>query len=304
MKDKNKTKEISQIYKTIFDNAKDGILIADIENKKFHMGNNMICEILGYSPEEIRNIGVMDIHPEKDLPYVIEEFEKQSRKEIGLARDIPVKRKDGSIFYADINSFPILSGKPYLVGIFRDSTDRKRAEEVLRESEGKYRTLVENIPQKIFTKDSRSVYVSCNEKFASDLGITPEEITGKTDYDFFPKELADKYRSDDRRIMKSGETKCIEEQYIQDGEKVWVYTVKTPLRDKDGNTVGILGVFSDITERRQAEEALRERKKELEFKTQNLAEANIALKVLLKRRDEDKAELEEKILCRNRLLHG
>jgi PAS domain S-box-containing protein len=136
MKDKNEIKELSEIYETIFDNAADGILIAVIENKKFHMGNKMICEMLGYSLEEIKNMGVMDIHPEEDLPYVIEQFKKLSRKEIELAKDIPVKRKDGSIFYVDIKSFSItLLGKPYLAGIFRDTTERKHAEEVLKERE-------------------------------------------------------------------------------------------------------------------------------------------------------------------------
>jgi PAS domain S-box-containing protein len=139
----------------------------------------------------------------------------------------------------------------------KEIEENKRVEDALRESEGKYRTLVENIPQKIFTKDRRSVFVSCNDNFARDLGITPEEIAGKSDYDFFPKELIDKYRSDDERIMESGETEGIEEQYMLGGEKLWVYTVKTPLRDKEGHTAGILGVFSDITERKRAEEALR-----------------------------------------------
>jgi PAS domain S-box-containing protein len=132
----------------------------------------------------------------------------------------------------------------------------EKEREALRESERKYRTLVENIPQKIFTKDRRSIYVSCNELFARDLGITPEEFTGKTDYDFFPKELADKYRHDDNRIMESGETEGIEEQYIHGGKKVWVYTVKTPIRAKDGNIAGMLGIFSDITERRNLEAQL------------------------------------------------
>ena len=148
MKDKNEIKELSEIYETIFDNAADGILIAVIENKKFHMGNKMICEMLGYSLEEIKNMGVMDIHPEKDLPYVIEQFKKLSRKEIELAKDIPVKRKDGSIFYVDIKSFPItLLGKPYLAGIFRDTTERKHAEEVLKEREQELEIKTHNLEE-------------------------------------------------------------------------------------------------------------------------------------------------------------
>ncbi|MBU4312410.1 MAG: PAS domain S-box protein, partial [Candidatus Omnitrophica bacterium] len=118
-----------QKFKTIFDKAIDGILVADPENKRFYTGNKMICQMLGYSQEEIKNLGVMDIHPKKDLPYVIEQFEKQSKGELTLAKDIPVKRRDGSVFYTEVNSAPItLFGKTYLMGIFRDITERKRIE--------------------------------------------------------------------------------------------------------------------------------------------------------------------------------
>ena len=148
MKDKNEIKKLSEIYKTVFDNAADGILVAVVESKKFHIGNKMICEMLGYSLEEIENMGIVDIHPEEDLPYVIEQFEKLSRKEIELAKDIPVKRKDGSIFYADIKSFSItLRGKTYLAGIFRDTTERKHAEEVLKEREQELEIKTHNLEE-------------------------------------------------------------------------------------------------------------------------------------------------------------
>ncbi len=145
---------------------------------------------------------------------------------------------------------------PFGVYAYVATTRRKRSEEALRESEGKYRTLVENLPQKVFIKDRSLVYVSCNEEYARDLGLKPDEIPGHTDYDFYPKELAEKYRADDARIMQSGETEEIEEAYIQDGQEVFVHTVKTPVRDEDGKVVGILGVFWDITQAKQAEEAL------------------------------------------------
>jgi len=116
-------------------------------------------------------------------------------------------------------------------------------EEALEKSESKYRTLLENLPQKIFLKDVSSVYVSCNENYAKDLKIKSEEITGKTDYDFYPKELAEKYRADDKKIIQSGETEDIEEKYIQDGKEVIVHTVKIPVKDQQGSVIGTLGIF-------------------------------------------------------------
>ena len=121
-----------------------------------------------------------------------------------------------------------------------------------------YRTLLDNLPQNIFLKDGNSVYLSCNENYARALKIKAEEIVGKTDYEFYPKGLAEKYRADDKRIMESGKAEEIEEKYIQEGKEFIVQTVKTPIKDEQGNVIGILGIFWDITECKRAEEVLRE----------------------------------------------
>ena len=142
--------------------------------------------------------------------------------------------------------------------VFTGALQRKRAEDALRQSEKKHRSLTENLPQRIFHKDANLVYVSCNERYAQDLGIAADEIAGKTDFDFHPKELADKYRADDRRLMESGRTEEIEESYVRDGQHLFIHTVKTPLTDSAGNVAGALGIFWDITERRELEEQLRQ----------------------------------------------
>lgn len=127
--------------------------------------------------------------------------------------------------------------------------DRKQSEEELRLSENKYRILIENLPQRIFFKNKDSTYVSCNEKYARDLKIHPDEIIGKTDFDFFPQALAEKYRTDDKRIMSMEKTMDIEEKYIKEGQELMVHTVKTPMKDDNGHIIGVLGVFWDITEK-------------------------------------------------------
>ena len=148
--------------------------------------------------------------------------------------------------------------------------ERKQAEDKLLESENKYRTLLENLPQKIFQKDRDSVFVSCNQNFARDLKIKPEEIKGKTDFEFFPKELAEKYRADDKRIVESRKTEDIEEKYVVDAQEIWVWTIKTPVKNEKGNITGILGIFWDITERKQAERALEKERKLLRTLIDNL----------------------------------
>lgn len=116
-----------------------------------------------------------------------------------------------------------------------------------------------NSPQKkIFFKDKNLFYVWCNEHYAKDLMIKPQDIAGKTDYDFFPKELAEKYRLDDKKIMRKGLTEDIEENYVKGGKKFWVHTIKTPVKDAEGSTAGILGVFCDTTEQRLLESMLKE----------------------------------------------
>jgi len=123
-------RESEQIFRAIFDNAADGILLTDVESKRFYMGNRVICQMLGYGEHELKTLEVVDIHPEEDLPYVIEQYKRQMEGELTLARNIPVKRKDGSTLYADINAFPMTLGpKTYLVGIFRDITSRKHLEQ-------------------------------------------------------------------------------------------------------------------------------------------------------------------------------
>ncbi|MCP4676938.1 MAG: PAS domain-containing protein [Deltaproteobacteria bacterium] len=140
----------------------------------------------------------------------------------------------------------------------KDLSERQRD---LSESEHKYRTLMENIPQRIFYKDRSLVYVSCNENFAGDLDIGAAEIAGKTDFDFFPKQLAEKYRNDDQRILESGNVETIEEDYVTlGGDPIVVQTVKTPMRNEDGQIIGLLGIFMDISDRIRVEE----KRKELE----------------------------------------
>ena len=146
-----------------------------------------------------------------------------------------------------------------------DITERKLAEKTLQEREARYKTLIENIPQKIFMKDRDYRFMSINENFARDIGISPEEIVGKLDRDLFSNELADKYHAADVRIITTGKTEELEEKYVVDGKETWVNTIKTPVRDDKGEIVGLLGIFWDITGRKRIEEDLRESENKFKY---------------------------------------
>jgi len=149
------------------------------------------------------------------------------------------------------------------MGSHRKRWTQKEEKKFLR-SEIKYKTLVEHIPNKIFIKDINSIYLSCNENYADDLNMKPEDVVGKTDYDFYPKELAEKYRTDDKRIMETGKTEDMEEKYIEHEEERWVHTVKTPYKNGRGGSIGVLGIFRDITEHKKAEADLSQTRNYLE----------------------------------------
>ncbi len=129
-------------FRSIVNNATDGILVADAECKRFALANATICEMLGYTEEELLELELSDIHPEEDLPRVADAFERQVSGAEPMACDIPVLCMDGSVFYADVNSAVItLGGRTCLMGIFRDVTDRRRIQDELKHSREELRHL-------------------------------------------------------------------------------------------------------------------------------------------------------------------
>jgi len=135
---------------------------------------------------------------------------------------------------------------------------------------------LDNIPQRVFWKDQNSVYVGCNKPFALDVGYEdPGELVGRTDYEHGSAALADLYRADDREVMESGRSKInYEERQIRpDGTRAWLITSKVPMYDQDGQVIGALGTYSDITERKLAEEDIRQTNAYLENIFENSPDA-------------------------------
>lgn len=170
-----------------------------------------------------------------------------------------IHQADGMVFLSRSIAIPDEAGN-YLYSRHNliDITELVQARTRLAEQEDKHRTLLENLPQRVFYKDRHSVYIACNSAYARDLKLlSADAIAGKDDFTFYPQALAEKYRSDDQRIIETGITEDIEEPYIQDGNELWAHTVRTPVRDSNGEVIGVLGIFWDVTLQRQALERIK-----------------------------------------------
>ena len=134
----------------------------------------------------------------------------------------------------------------------------ERRQKELRETEVFYHTLVETLPQHILRKDLDGRFTFANQRLCAELGRSLEEIRGKTDFDFWPRELAEKYRRDDRQVIESGQVlDVVEEHVTPQGETLYVQVMKTPLFSHDGKPIGIQGISWDVTRRFRTEEQLK-----------------------------------------------
>ena len=155
---------------------------------------------------------------------------------------------------------------------------RQQTEKALRSSEAFYHSLVESLPQNIFRKDEAGHFTFANQRFCDILKKPLEEIVGKTDFDLFPHNLAEKYRHDDRAVMDSRETfDEVEEHITPAGDDLYVHVMKIPLLDASGRPMGIQGVFWDVTARERAERMLQQTNKQLEQAVQSERQARETL---------------------------
>ncbi len=276
-------KESGKIFIAIFDNAADGILIVDVQNKQFQIGNKAICQMLGCANKEIENMSIEDIHPREKLPEIIEMFNRQVRRELTLAKDIPVKRKDGSVFYADINSFPIkLGSNKYLIGVFRDVMERRDADESLRQSEEKFRLVMEATNDALWDWNLVTGETYRNPRHATMLGYELVELSSSN------KEWEKRIHPDDKplvlKVLKenlSGKKDSFEHEYrlrTKSGDYIWILgRGKVVERNKDGSPVRMIGTNIDITERKKAEEALRQSEETLRSLVNAITESVILI---------------------------
>ena len=250
-------------YQSLADQLPLSLIRKDAEGRRTYV-NRHYCDQHGIGPEHVLGKSDFDLFPEElahkfaaDDRRVIERGEVLHNIEEltginGTKRIIdriksPVRHHDGSIIGVQV--------------LFWDVTDDVAAREALRESEAHYQSLVESLPLSVFRKDADYRLVFGNQRFCEALGQPLSSFYGKTDFDLFPSDLAEKYRHDDLRIIETGAAiEDVEELIHADGQRFYIQTFKGPVRAADGKVIGIQGMFWDVTASKRAEKELRKAK--------------------------------------------
>jgi PAS domain S-box-containing protein len=255
-----KLREGEEKYRGLFENANDAIYLIDPETTQILDCNPKAAEMDGYSIEELRQMTIVDLHPETEHDELPEKFEAVSRE--GSATGISGLHhvhKDGRLVPIEVSATMVeIGGRLLNVSIVRDITERERAEEALRESEERLRNIVDSIPlgMHMYELDSedRLIFIGANSAANKILGVDHEQFLGKRSSEAFPAsagtEIPDRYRA----AASKGETWHVEQVAYEDEQVSGAFEVHA-FQTSPGRMVA---AFQDITERKRAEEALRE----------------------------------------------
>ena len=263
--------ESEGIFRFLSSFAQDAII--QINNRGLILYWNKSAEkLFGLSEVEVLNKSFHILFaPERYLKAQKKAFAKFRNSgqgaAIGKTLELEGKRKNGEEFPIELSlsSFQV-NGEWNAVGIIRDITKRKIAENQLKESEKKYKNLskeleliLDNIPALIFYKDTKNNFIRVNKYIADAYNMKKEGLIGKNIFELHSREVAQSYLDDDLEVITSGKSKLhyVEKWETADGLR-WALTSKIPLIDVDGEVTGIIGTSIDITERKKAEEKLRE----------------------------------------------
>lgn len=233
-----------EIWRHIFDAIDDPIFLHDAEYRLL-LANRAYFQAAGIAEAKAIGRPYWEVFPPGDgsLPGCRKALEE------GLASGVEEVAAADRVFQSI--SYPVRDEQGVLsfaLHLMKDITGQRQA----AQNERLHRTLLDTLTQKVFYKDRNSSYLACNAAYAADLHLSPREIVGRNDLEFYPEELARRYQADDREVMETGQAKDIEEPYVQNGEEFWVHTIKTPVRDEQGKVTGVLGIFWDVTEEKKA----------------------------------------------------
>lgn len=251
-------------YRSILNASPDGIAITDLSGR--------VTQVSPMAERMLRSAAASDLVGRAITDFIVPEDRARATERIGLLlagrKTAPAEyrglRLDGGTFDIEVNAEFIRDAAgemSEIVFLVRDITERRQAQDQLTRSHHLLRSIVETIPARTFWKGRDLAYLGCNSRFAADAGLSsPDEVIGKTDFDLPWRDQAALYRADDEAVMRSGVPKIDyeEPQTTPEERVIWLSTSKVPLRDAEHGVMGILGIYNDVTARKEADDSLRE----------------------------------------------
>ena len=247
-------------YRNLVERANDGICF--VQEGILRYTNARLAQIVGYSVEELTGKPFTDFFTPEEVPKVLDRYKRRmAGKDVAPVYETALKHNDGSRVDIEINAGVITyEGKPADLALVRDITERKRAEDALRQSEEKYRNILENMQEGYFELDLAGNYTFANDAECRNIGYPKEEMVGMNFRQYTNEENAKILYQPYYELYRTGKSiEILEVESIRkDGTKVIYETSASLIRDAEGKPIGFRGISRDITERKQAEETLKE----------------------------------------------
>jgi PAS domain S-box-containing protein len=252
-------RESEERYQGLFQSTTDGMLVLDARGQILDV-NGKAIELFGFNEERIKgeNFLSMGLLTPKALSIVVKQFQELLSHMKSTTEETEIVDKNGKILYAEISSFFLVKKEDEIdnfVLVIRDISDRKQAETKLAREHELLQTLMDSIPDSVYFKDEENKFIMVNKAKASHSNVKPEDMIGKTDFDFLPTDQAQKASADDEEIMRTGKFIINKMEKIDnsDGTERWLSVTKIPRFDKEGNIIGTMGISRDITELKKLE---------------------------------------------------
>ncbi len=244
-------------YRRLFESAKDGILILDVETGLIEDVNPYLLELLRFSREEMLGKHVWDLGFFRDIVANQAHFQELAQRRFIRYDDKALETRDGERIEVEfVSNLYLVNGRPVIQCNIRNMTESKRAQAVLEASQRLTRDIIDALPIRVFWKDRNLAYLGCNAIFARDAGLAdPQDIIGKDDHQLAWRAQATAYQADDRLVIDGGQPRLLieESQTTPDGNTIMLLTSKVPLRDMHGEVSAVLGSYLDITSLKRAE---------------------------------------------------